>query len=403
VAKGVLAIAAPRFGSTSETFIREHVRALGPERMILICQDGEGALELGPPVLADIEDVSPKSGLRRAAASFRRRWQRHVDPRLISSEAGRVAAYLSRHHATALLAEYGNFACKFIDLCERLQLPLIAHFHGWDASMLLRDPPQLRHYGRLFAAAAAIVCPSAYLADRLRGAGCPPAKLHVCPYGIDPDRFPKGKARSPRQFLAVGRLVEKKAPHLTIAAFARVAEAFPDAVLHVVGDGRLRELCERTIEAQGLQAAVRMHGARPHTFVADLMESSAVFVQHSVEAASGDTEGLPVAILEAMMAGMAVVATRHAGIPESVESGANGILVDERDVAGMAEAMRRLAENPGLAERFGEEGRRRALQRYARSVTEQKLRQVVFGEADPQPCLTAAGDVASSRSRIAHV
>ena len=83
------------------------------------------------------------------------------------------------------------------------------------------------------------------------------------------------------------------------------------------------------------------------------------FVQHSVEAASGDCEGTPVAIIEAGATGLPVVATRHGGIPDVVIEGETGFLVDEHDVDGMAHCMLRLAEDPALAGRLGEAARAR--------------------------------------------
>ena len=276
-----------------------------------------------------------------------------------------------------LLVEYGDFACKFARVADELDLPLVVHFHGFDASMALLEPRQVRRYRSLFARASAIVCPSEYLADRLRAVGCPPQKLHVCAYGVDSTRFTPG-CRHLQQFLAVGRLVDKKAPHVTIAAFAHVAAAYPDAVLHVVGEGPLRERCESTIQTHGLQGAVQLHGARPAKFVADLMNSSSIFVQHSVTSASGDTEGLPVAILEAMTAGLAVVSTRHAGIPEAVTDGVSGVLVEEGDISGMADAMLSLAADPTSARRLGDAGRTRALAQFSRAAARDRLRRVLI-------------------------
>ena len=95
---------------------------------------------------------------------------------------------------------------------------------------------------------------------------------------------------------------------------------------------------------------------------AEEMERSRAFVQHSVEAPNGDCEGTPVAISEAMMAGLPVVATRHAGIPDIISSGENGFLVDEYDVPQMAHWMLELARDPELARATGERARAFALE-----------------------------------------
>ena len=83
------------------------------------------------------------------------------------------------------------------------------------------------------------------------------------------------------------------------------------------------------------------------------------FVQHSLVASDGDCEGSPVAVMEAQLSGLPVVATRHAGIPDVVLDGESGYLVDEGDVAAMAAAIAKLIEDPALAARLGDCGRRR--------------------------------------------
>jgi glycosyltransferase involved in cell wall biosynthesis len=97
------------------------------------------------------------------------------------------------------------------------------------------------------------------------------------------------------------------------------------------------------------------------------MQRARAFVQHSVTAPDGDSEGTPVAIIEAQMSGLPVVSTRHAGIPDVVIDGETGFLVNEGDVAGMGRMMARLASQPALAARLGESARRRALAGYTLS------------------------------------
>jgi glycosyltransferase involved in cell wall biosynthesis len=88
------------------------------------------------------------------------------------------------------------------------------------------------------------------------------------------------------------------------------------------------------------------------------LQRGLAFVQHSVRAPSGDSEGTPVAILEAAASGLPVVSTRHAGIPEAVLDEVSGLLVEEGNVSAMADAMCRLLDTPGLAVRMGEAGRK---------------------------------------------
>jgi colanic acid/amylovoran biosynthesis glycosyltransferase len=185
-------------------------------------------------------------------------------------------------------------------------------------------------------------------------------RLFYNPYGVDTTVFTAAPpAAVPPVFVAVGRFVEKKAPHLVVLAFAEVRNACPDARLLMVGDGPLLGATQHLARALGLGDAVEFLGPRAHAEVAAIMRQARAFVQHSVIAGDGDSEGTPVAILEAGAAGLPVVATRHGGIPDAVVSGQTGLLVDEGDVHAMAQCMVRLAIDPTLAARLGSAARER--------------------------------------------
>jgi glycosyltransferase involved in cell wall biosynthesis len=109
----------------------------------------------------------------------------------------------------------------------------------------------------------------------------------------------------------------------------------------------------------GIENGVTFMGAQPATVVREEMRRARCFVQHSVEAPSGDSEGTPVSIIEAGATGLPVVSTRHAGIPGVVVEGETGFLVAEHDVEAMAERMLDVARDPELAGRLGRAARRR--------------------------------------------
>ena len=107
----------------------------------------------------------------------------------------------------------------------------------------------------------------------------------------------------------------------------------------LVGDGPLRQDLRRLVGRLALGARVDFPGFVPQGELRARFERAAVFCHPSVTPESGETEGLPFSILEAQAAGLPVVATRHAGLPEGVEDGATGLLVGERDVGGLARAL----------------------------------------------------------------
>ena len=156
----------------------------------------------------------------------------------------------------------------------------------------------------------------------------------------------------------------KKGPLQTVQAFARLVARLDEplrsrAELLIVGEGPLQDQLQELVDDQQLSGQVQLLGLRSPQQIADLMRSARGFVQHSVVAPDGDSEGNPVAVMEAQLSGLPVVATRHAGIPEVVLDGDTGLLVEEEDVEAMAQAMGRLLLEPEFAARLGAAGRRR--------------------------------------------
>jgi colanic acid/amylovoran biosynthesis glycosyltransferase len=374
-----LAIAAPSFSQVSETFIRDHVCHIAPGSTVLICQDEHRADVLGMRVLPNIPPSwhPPRTLAERIANSATHRWRRYIRRGLSVDDQARLVAFLQEHRPRALMVEFLNHAPSFISAARKAGIPLFAHAHGYEVALMLRDTWEARHARRLFEAAAGIIAPSRFLAERIVTLGCDERKLSVVPCGVDPTKF-QPTHREPLRLLAVGRLVEKKAPQHTVAAFAKAKVRHPRATLDWVGDGPLRDDCVRLVARLGVAKAIRFLGAQPHETVLDLMGKASVFVQHSVTARNGDTEGLPVAILEAMSCALPVVASRHSGIPEAVVHGKTGLLVPEHDVDGMATAIDALLDDPEHARAMGEAGRRRVLENFTQKLTATRLRSI-FG------------------------
>ena len=161
------------------------------------------------------------------------------------------------------------------------------------------------------------------------------------------------------KFLFVGRLIKKKGPRELVMAFARLRQLAPeiDAELSLCGAGSLESELRRDIERLGLQQTVQLRGAVPNAQVREAMMQAHIMVQHSVETDSGDMEGLPVSLTEAAASGLPIIATRHSGIPEIVQDGVNGFLVEEHDVEAMAARMIELARMPESWSALGRAGR----------------------------------------------
>ncbi|MEJ7616714.1 MAG: glycosyltransferase [Pyrinomonadaceae bacterium] len=269
-----------------ETFIRAHVVGL-PANVTLIHDF--------PPKIGDqpILSQSLVSRAQRKAGRqlLRREWSWEI-----------TSAYIKAFRASradAVLAEFGQTGVVALEACRRTNLPLIVHFHGADISKKAVLEMFGDAYRVLLQEARAIVAVSRKMEEKLLSLGAPPEKLHYNPYGVDCDAFSGGGERlttEPPVFLAVGRFVDKKAPQLTLLAFAEVYRAHPEARLRMIGDGPLLDACRDLAEGLGLAPAVSFLGVQPHAAIQEEMRGARAFVQHSVEALSGDCEGTPVAI-----------------------------------------------------------------------------------------------------------
>jgi colanic acid/amylovoran biosynthesis glycosyltransferase len=269
-----------------------------------------------------------------------------------------IRSYLQANDVRLLLAEFGPVGIQMLPIVRDLGIPLIVYFHGYDVFKAHTLELYAAQYPALFEEAACIIGVSEAMLNRLESLGAPREKLVHLPAFVNLELFPYSDHSSlPRHFLAVGRFAETKSPHLTLLAFHEVSKLVPEATLTLLGKGgggELFEACLILARALGLENRVEFKGAVSHEEVAREMGRARIFVQHSVTTPEqGEMEGKPVAIMEAMASGLAVVATRHSGISELIEDGVSGLLVPEYDVAAMAAAMIRLAKDDALVRQLG--------------------------------------------------
>jgi glycosyltransferase involved in cell wall biosynthesis len=367
-----LLVIAPNLGARSETFVRRHMEALLPGGTAVVVRQSRGA-GLGhwtprAPHLA-LDEVRWSGGSGAVARAY---WRlvRQLPP-----AAGRATErFAAQHGACVVLVEWLDLAVLCLGVARRLGLPLFAHAHGYDASERWLGSRRWRRAYAPLRRAAGIVVVNRLQRERLARLGLPRERIHVIPCGVDVPGFPDGRPPSRQtcgpgsepaapvvRVLVVGRLVPKKAPLTVLEAFRRARARVPELRLDIVGDGPLLPAARRYLGDHELGAAVTLHGGLGHAEVLDLMARADVFLQHSVtDPETGDEEGLPVSLLEAMAHALPVVATRHAGIPEAVADGETGLLQAEHDAQGTAEALVTLAHDPTLRARLGCAGWERA-------------------------------------------
>jgi len=261
-----------------------------------------------------------------------------------------------------------------MDACLEAAVPLVVHFHGFDAyDQRVLDELEVK-YARLFVTAALLVAPSQSMRDRLLELGAPAEKVFVNPYGVDTALFGGGDpGASPPTLVSIGRFVDKKAPHLTLLSFRLALEKCPDAQLWMVGDGELLESCRHVASALGISHAVQFLGVRGPSEIATILRSARALVQHSMRTSYGDSESLGVVFLEAGASGVPAIATRHDGIPEVVLDGDTGLLVAEGDLQAMAGCMVRVLTDAEFAARLGQAARARIATHFAMEDSITKL------------------------------
>jgi glycosyltransferase involved in cell wall biosynthesis len=347
-----LLVFAPTRRAASETFIRANLRGL-PFQVHAYFGDER------PP-------MQPLRCLYGVAVLISKAFTKLGWLRLASWPAALVAMLIVRcHHPDVVLAEFGFHAIRVMHVARWSGVPLVVHFRGSDASSESKFRRLEQRYRQLMHVASGFIVKSIPMSSTLQSLGAPAALVLISPSGADAALFRGASPETaPPMFLAVGRFVPKKGPLLTIAAFERLLSQLPESLasacrLVMVGDGPMLEEAKGLVRQQSLTTQVRFAGVLPPTEIAALMRQVRGFVQHSLVAPDGDSEGSPVAVMEAQLSGLPVVATRHAGIPEVVMDGSTGILVEEGDVQAMANAMAQLVRNPQLAARLGAAGQER--------------------------------------------
>lgn len=197
----------------------------------------------------------------------------------------------------------------------------------------------------------------------------PPAKVRIVPLGLDLEPFLDSSRRSlvrtelriaPETCVVtcVGRLVPVKNHSALLKACALIARDEVSPVLLFVGGGDLEADLAREADSLGITTHVRFLGWR--------RDLPALYAASDVVALTSLNEGTPVSIIEAMAAGLPVVATAVGGVPDVVEDGVTGTLVPSGSVDALARAIRHLAVDRDLRMSFGKAGRDRAFQRYTR-------------------------------------
>lgn len=265
---------------------------------------------------------------------------------------------LRREGASLIHAHFGYQGCRCLRARRESGLPMLTTFYGADATQYAAIPYWRKFYRRLFADGEVFLVEGSALAACLEEAGCPPAKIRLHHLGVNLDNIPFAE-REPAERLRVlicAPFREKKGIPDALQALGRAHRRKPfEFEVVLIGEGPERPRIEAAIGEAGLEGKARLLGALPYAQVVAELGRCHLLLQTSRRAADGDTEGgAPVILLDAQAAGLPVVATRHADIPEYVREGESGLLAAEGDVEGIAGCILQLVEAP---QRWGAMGR----------------------------------------------
>ncbi len=388
-AKGI-AYLFERFPSFTQTFCAREVigmRRLGVEAAVYSIraprgeprQDFPGELPgLTTYLPAEFGDVLSGSGsFRREAragiAQLEAAWGSQAEKRRIY-EAAWLAPELDRRglgHVHCHFAGVATRAAYWLRRRHGVRYSFTAH-----ANDIFCDEP-VERLGQLVREAEFVVSVSDYSVEYLRKLFPDAAsRIHRVYNGIDPGRFATDRTSSGTPLvMSVGRCIEKKGFADLIDACGQLGDI--DFVCKIVGEGPLEgELKERVRQA-GLSGRVEITGPMPESEVAALLARAAVFVLPCVDLPDGARDNLPTVIMEAMASSLPVVSTAVAGVPEMVDDGRTGFVVAQREPGAIADRMRRLLADPGLARRMGAAGRALCEERFASERTTAALAELL--------------------------
>ena len=309
------------------------------------------------------------------------KWQEYVFKQFGHSK--RLRAAQRAYHPGLIHAHFGVCGALALPLARATRTPLIVTFHGLDACMsddyARRDSLSTRVYlqrrEQLKQQTHTFIAVSEFIRQKLLTQGFPDSKIRVHYIGIDTDRFQADPSidREP-VVLFVGRLTEKKGCEFLIRAMTQVQGHYPEAQLVVIGDGTLRPELEAL--AQTHLTNYQFLGRQSSDQVREWMNKAYVLAAPSVTTAIGDSEGLPMVILEALAMGLPVVSTYHAGIPEAVVPQKTGLLSAERDVSGLADSLMQLLKQPDLWQQMHQQGPQQVRDRFDLSDQVRRLESI---------------------------
>lgn len=259
-------------------------------------------------------------------------------------------------------AHFGSNGLNCIALSKALDIPLITTFHGHDITTNKNTTRQNRDLQKIFNSSDKIIAVSEFIKEKLIERGCPESKIIQHYIGVNTQKFKPSESDAVEgKIVFVGRLVEKKGCEYLIKAMQQLGTE-KNMQLHVIGDGPLiNDLKELSKEAP---CNIIFMGRLSPDQIVEQIQSAQLLCAPSITASSGDQEGLPISILEALSCGTPVVGTHSAGIAEAINDGVNGFLVQEKDIDSLANRISLILDDKELRNRLSVNARQSATTKF---------------------------------------
>lgn len=310
----------------SATFIKAHIEAFR--------RDFSVTTLLGNPGKRKLAERGRTIQSQKFLARLFRKAVRAVNGDSVRQQDTRsLVKLIKKEKIDCVFAEFGMSGVGVARACEITITPLIVHFHGYDAYRKDILEEYDKDYNNLFRIAMRIIVVSQDMYRALHERFGHYEKIILNPCGANFNLLKKLNTsnKDRNQIISVGRLTPKKDPLGTIKAFHRVTITYPSTNLIMIGDGELYHQCSELIKELNLTNNIVMLGWLDHEEVLKKVAQSKIFIMNSVTAKSGDKEGTPVSLMEAMALKTIPIATYHGGIPDIISDGVNGFLYEEMD------------------------------------------------------------------------
>ena len=303
--------------------------------------------------------------------------------RLTISQKQILIKHLESTTPSIIHLHYGTDAGIYLTALKDTNIPKVVSFYGYECSGF---PKSFLGYGKkflqktTFKLADVIFAMSEDMKIDLMELGCPEEKIIVHYYGTDVKRFKLNhdyREQKKSKYLIISGFAPQKGHLFLLKAFRQAYEKNKNIELTIVGDGSERDKILSFVEQNNMNNYVHVLPFVTYASTEHLQHFAEhdVFIHPSLTDTNGDKEGIPGAIVEAMAAGLPIIATEHAGIPYVIQNNITGILVKEWDIEALKEAILKLAVDAKLRKVLGISGQNFALSNLDLFEKEKKLEQ----------------------------